>query len=396
MRGRGGTIRGRRLLLAGLALACAAPASAGAQLHEFVGPIHEHTAYSDGQPGTRPAQAFAQVRSFGNDFMGLTEHSDTFDLPIVTNTDCFEPQVIASCALADQEQPENSFRKWAAMAEQTDAATDESFVGIRGFEWTNDHHGHLNVLFSTHYTNAKIDGGYADMGSFWSWFTRPVSQRGGADGLGIFNHPGRRTIGEIVPGGFLGPVDPGTPQPGANWDDFRHVPAADARMVGMELFNGGSEYGDWYVAALDQGWHVGAIGAEDTHDTSWGVPEDPKTVVLAGELVRPALREALLARRFYAIRRAGIRLEFEAEGLPMGSRLSVPAGGQLDLSGSTNAPGAALELVTGGGEVVASSAGPALSATRPAAAAERWYFLRALGGDGRPLAYSSPIWVGAG
>ena len=387
MRGRGA------LLLVGLALACAAPGAAWAQLQEFVGPIHEHTAYSDGQPGTRPAQAFAQVRSLGNDFMGLTEHSDTFHLPIVTNTDCFEPAVLPTCALSDQQQPENSLRKWDAMAEQTDAATDAAFVGIRGFEWTNDRHGHLNVLFSTNHTNAKVDGGYVDMGFFWSWFTRPVAQGGGADGLGIFNHPGRRTIGEIVPGGFLSPVDPGTEQPGTNWDGFRHVPAADGRMVGMELFNSGSQYGEWYAQALDRGWHVGAIGAEDTHDTTWGVPEEPKTVVLAATLDREALREALMARRFYAIRRAGIRLEFEAEGQPMGSHLALPAGEQLDFTGSTNAAGAGLELVTGGGQVVASSSGGTLAATRPVAAAERWYFLRAVGGDGRPLAYSSPVWV---
>ena len=170
-----------------------------------MGPIHEHTAYSDGQPGTRPAQALAQVRALGNDFMGLTEHSDTFDLPIVTNTSCLTPQVLLSCALSDQQQPANSFRKWAAMAEQTEAATDADFVGIRGFEWTNDRHGHLSVLFSANHTNAKIDGGYVDMSFFWSWLTKVVEHGGGADALGIFNHPGERSVGEVLPGGVLGP-----------------------------------------------------------------------------------------------------------------------------------------------------------------------------------------------
>jgi hypothetical protein len=387
-----------------LALACALPAAdaRAAELNEYVGPIHEHTAYSDGAPRTRPSDAFASAKGFGNDFMGLTEHSDTFELPIVTNTDCLSPQ-IADCVLADQQEPANSFRKWPAMAEQTDAATDSGFVGIRGFEWTNDRHGHLNVLFSSNYTNAKRDGGYLDMGFFWSWFTTPVAQGGGADGLGIFNHPNRRSIGDVVPGGFLSPVDPGTEQPGANWDDFRHVPAADGRMVGIELFNGGTDYGarggdgdrGWFAHALDRGWHVGAIGAEDAHSPTWGTPEDPKTVVLATGLTRPALREAIQARRFYAIRRRGVTLGFTAGGAQMGSRLQRQAGEPLAFHGTTNVPGGTLELVSSGGATVATAAGE-LSATRPVLAVEKYYFLRVRDAAGKPVGYSSPVWVETG
>ena len=57
-----------------------------------------------------------------------------------------------------------------------------------------------------------------------------------------------------------------------------------ARMVGMELFNGGADYGarggdgtdGWYAQALDRGWHIGAIGAEDAHDAYWGTPGGPQ------------------------------------------------------------------------------------------------------------------------
>ena len=37
------------------------------------------------------------------------------------------------------------------------------FTGFRGFEWTSDRFGHINVYFSRNDTNAKIDGGYATM-----------------------------------------------------------------------------------------------------------------------------------------------------------------------------------------------------------------------------------------
>jgi hypothetical protein len=391
---------GGRLALACAALvallAGAAPASAW---EAFEGPIHEHTAYSDGEPRTRPADAFAAVRERGSDFMALTEHSDTLLLPIVTNLDCLDPAVLPACVIADQVNRVDSLRKWDAMAEQTDAATDDAFAGIRGFEWTNDRHGHISVLFSHNNTNAKIDLGYLTMDAFWSWLARPATEGGGSDGLAIFNHPGQREISDLVPGGFLDFL-PDIPLPGSRWDDLRYVPAVDHQVVGIELFNGNGDYGDpdgthpagSYGLALDRGWHVGAIGAEDTHDRSWGVPRKPKTVILAGELTRSSLREALEARRFYAIRRAGVRLGFTANGQPMGSRLAKPETGEaIAFAASTNVPGATIELVASGGEVVASGT-ETLEVSHPYDG-ERWFFVRVRDAEGASVAYSSPVWL---
>ena len=77
-------------------------------------------------------------------------------------------------------------------------------------------------------------------------------------------------------------------------------------MVGLELFNG-SDYGDAdaihpagsYGEALDKGWHVGAVGAEDTHDTDWGLPvqaqdRDPRAGADPRRPARRAARPALL------------------------------------------------------------------------------------------------------
>ncbi len=373
-------------------LAIALPASSASAFNTYEGAIHEHTAYSDGEPGKRPADAFGAVRDRGSDFMFSTEHSDTEWVPVVTNTVCLGPRIL-ECVGGDATNPLDALRKWAATAEQADAATNANFVGVRGFEWTNDHHGHLSVLFSQKTTNAKIDGSYLSMDFFWNWFTRSPGAGGGADALGVFNHPGAREVSDLLPGGFLSFL-PAIPLPGANWDDFKHIPAADGRMVGMELFNGGTDYSGSYVRALDKGWHVGAIGAEDTHDTSWGVPEERKTVMLASALTRAGLREAMEARRFYAVHRAGLRMTFTADGAEMGARLTRAAGAPVQFEAATNQPGATVELVTSGGQVVASGAG-ALSLARPAAAAERWYFVRVKNAAGDAVAYSSPIWVAA-
>ena len=386
-------------MLAALVAASLLCGSGSAAAQTFEGTIHEHTAYSDGEPGTRPADAFAAVRERGSDFMFSTEHSDTFELPIVTNTKCLGPP-LPTCAVADQKNPGDSLRKWPAIAEQADAANaDGAFTAVRGFEWTDDRHGHINVLFSRNYTNTKRDGSYAAMDFFWDWFTKPAAQGGGADALATFNHPGRRELGELVPGGFLSPFTPDSEIEGSDWNAFAHVPAADGRMVGLELFNG-SDYGDAddihpagsYGEALDKGWHVGAVGAEDTHDTDWGLPSKHKTVILADALTRNGLRSALEARRFYAIRRAGIRMDFTANGQSMGSRLTAGPGDPLQLDASSDVPGATLELVTSGGAVVATGAG-SLSVARPASAGERWYFVRVRDAAGQSVAYSSPVWV---
>jgi hypothetical protein len=116
-------------------------------------------------------------------------------------------------------------------------------------------------------------------------------------------------------------------------------------------------------------------------------------VILATGLTRPALREAMEARRFYATRRSGVTLGFTAGGAQMGSRLRRQAGEPLAITGTTDVPGATLELVSSRGATVATANGGELSATRPAAAGEKYYFLRVRDAAGKPVGYSSPVWV---
>ena len=196
----------------------------------LVGPLHEHSGYSDGWPGSTPGTYYASAKGFGNDFLASGEHSDSADLPMVVSENCLDPEVFASCASADP-NPVNSFRKWDATLEYAQAATDASFVGIRGFEWTSDVFGHINVYFSTHDANAKTDGGYGvTTETFWQWFSLPTLAGGGDDGLGTFNHPGSKCS--------LDETDAT-----CNWNDFAYRPEADARMVGIEVYNDTRDYG---------------------------------------------------------------------------------------------------------------------------------------------------------
>src|SRR5690606_18859554 len=65
---------------------------------------------------------------------------------------------------------------------------------------------------------------------------------------------------------------------GANWNDLAFVPGVDERVVGIEV-NGGDDLG-WYVRALDNGWHLGPVAAEDEHGREWSSTADGKTAIL--------------------------------------------------------------------------------------------------------------------
>jgi hypothetical protein len=388
--------RRRTALALALALALVAPAldllparaadpQPAIDTHSYqalVGGMHGHSGYSDGYPGSTPADAFANAKRHGNAFFAMSEHSDNADLPVTANEECLGAGVV-TCPGGDPHQPANALRKWDATAEQAAAATTADFTAARGFEWTSDRFGHINVYFSRNDANAKADGGYATMDAFYQWFGRHPSLGGGNDGLATFNHPGDKKLHAS--------------DPALNWNDFAYVPEADDRMVGIELYNTGRDYGDQYVRALNKGWHVGAVGAEDLgHDRGdeWGGPTVAKTVVLAERNDAAAIRAALLARRFYAVRTPATRLDFTVDGAVMGSRLARAAGASLPVTAAVNRADAIVQLVASTGEVVSGTGTLNTTVTVPAGGG--WYFVRAAAPDGQSLGYSSPVWITPG
>ena len=389
---------------ASVASAAGGRAETPSGLRAYVGAMHEHSAYSDGWPGSRPRDYYESAARYGLDFLGGSDHSENMGLPLVLSEACIGQgrggdEILATqCALADPVNPVDSFRKWDATAEQASAVQAEhpGFSAFRGFEWSSDRFGHISVYYSRNWTSAYADGGYADMATFWRWFTTSPLAGGGSDAIATFNHPGAKKLdltGDPSDTGF-------------NWNDFEYVPAADKRMVGVEVFNDTKEYGSAggpyregsYVHALDKGWHLGAVGAEDLGHRkppadNWGGPEWAKTVVLAPANSPEAIRAALVERRFYSVGpgQSALRMSFTVDGEPMGARLNRRTGAVLRFAARVTDPQVALELVTSGGKVVARGQG-ALRERRRAGDGERWYFVRARRGD-TVVAYSSPVWT---
>lgn len=304
--------------------------------------LHNHSHFSDGRGD--PAQFYRRIGQAGIDVAALTDHAtapDTVYGPDVgPGPACFAPP------------------DWDSTGVLADAATtDGEFVALRGFEWSSPLAGHSNVWFSSgwtsplgvippslahpgHVSQSHWDDDQDGVEGFHSWLKRSARERGrggGSDGLFGFNHPGRE------PGRF---------------GRFRCEPTLRPRMVSIEMFNKTEDFlyqGLWeggtspLVECLDAGWQPGIIGTSDEHDPDWGQAVGKGRAGLwVTELSRRGVREALQARRFYATREKGLRIDAAANGRRMGGivdHTDGPVRFQVDIAQFDVADGSAVALV---------------------------------------------------
>jgi hypothetical protein len=360
--------------------------------------LHNHTWLSDGAGD--PRLAFGSMRSAGLDVAALTDHSRW-----------------ASAFLNVRKAPgwtgidARAWRQTIALAEA--ANDDGEFVALHGFEWSHAAYGHMNVWNSRGFTDPLRTA--PTMGRFWRWL-----EHSGSDGLAGFNHPG---TGRLRFGGF------------------GYRPALAERLVSLELFNKLDEYlfkdterggQSPLCQCLDAGWRVGLLGVTDEHGPDWGHPEGKGRAGLwVRELTRAGVLEALAARRFFASRVKGLRLDAALTSLAgggggrarMGTAVAHPGGPvriEADLDRGPAFQGRALNLqvLRPGGRLPVLAA--ALEVTlggpeSPVAALELdldpadgdWLVLRVTDpaeppdprapGEwarlGRGIAYSSPFWL---
>lgn len=329
--------------------------------------MHNHSLLSDGDGN--PANAFDLMRERGLDVAALTDHASGEPAP-GDSSQCDEGTCGRTLSLTDA--------GWEYVRELADAANDPAngYIAIRGFEWTSVTQGHVNVWFSSEFTDPTKTGGLvgpeaaatfiADnsggdpisaagmaafedspapgMAGFYQWLqTEPQTPGwgGGLDGIGGFNHPGRE------PGRF---------------GNFGHLAGVHDRIVSMEIMNRNDDYlfeGVKYGArsplqqCLDAGWRVGLLGVTDEHgEDAWGRDVSQTGKGRAGLWVRQdlpynrmAIKEAMTARRFFATNKSGLRLDLTAMSMPstetvrMGQTLAHASGTvvfDLDIDG-TNA-----------------------------------------------------------
>ncbi|MBS41996.1 MAG: hypothetical protein CMH83_02220 [Nocardioides sp.] len=366
--------------------------------------LHNHTLLSDGDGD--PAQAFVSMRSAGLDVAALTDHA--------TLSDSVLGEVLAGILPPEYKQvagiTPGDFARTARLADRADR--DGRFTAIRGFEWSEPLLGHVNVWFSEHYIDVVQAG---VMQPLLDWLRREpgLVLDGGAGALAGFNHPGRE------PGRF---------------QEFRYDARVRARVVSLELFNREDDYlfegyredgrSSPLVACLNGGWRTGILGVTDEHGTDWGFPEGKgRTGLWVKEHSRAGVKEAMRARRFFATRTSGLRVDATATSggrtVRMGGRLRHDRGPvrlRLDLARGAEWRGRRLQVqvlrpgtvVPEVADVVDFEVGPVVELSVPVRAHEGdWMLLRIAdptqlnatpGPAGHPgnrlgIAYTSPWWI---
>ncbi|HEX4101704.1 MAG: CehA/McbA family metallohydrolase [Pseudonocardiaceae bacterium] len=256
--------------------------------------LHNHTLLSDGAGD--PDAAFPTMRDAGLDVAALTDHA--------VRGAAVEGTGAGGTPWIGLDRA--GWRRTGKLAEAYDRPGE--FTAIRGFEWSHPQVGHVNAWFTDDFTDVATHRG---IGELYTWLSQ-VGERNGVAGAGLagFNHPAREA------GRFGG---------------FRHSVAATEQMVSLEMFNRTDDYlfvgvaaggTSPLVACLNAGWRTGLLGVSDEHTANWGLqPGTGRAGLWVVEHSRAGVAEALRARRFFATRVPGLRVDATAGGMRMGSML---------------------------------------------------------------------------
>ena len=323
----------------------------------YFGQLHAHTNLSDGQGSVEEAFLHAS-QAPDLDFFAVTEHSNSFD-----NADL--GSLTGNGAVISQ--------KWAAGKAAAQAVTNESFVGIFGYEMTWQEElaiGHINTFG----TSGWLTRDQAGMDTLEGYLEALAAA---PNAVNQFNHPG------MAYGDF------------ANFSEYD--PVQDARMHLLEV---GSEnsfraYGA-YTKALNEGWHLAPSISENNHNGNWGTVSQARTVVLAQELTESAIYDAVRNFRVYATEDADLKIEYRLNDRIMGSIMGEAAvlTAEILLEDGSGDPIGLVEVITDGGVVAESITVPESSSlvTLEVPSGGSYYYLRIVR-DGAIAAVTAPVWM---
>ena len=263
------------------------------------------------------------------------------------------------------------------------------FVALSGYEWTSWLHGHRHVLFFSDHSEilSSLDPRYETPEQLWSALE-------GLEAISVAHHSAG------------GPVS-------TNWSfipDTRVEPVTEIISVhgsSEAVDSPGRIYdgvdGNFVRDALGQGAFFGFVGSGDSHDghpglSHLGSPSGGLVAIFTEELSRPAVLQALRARRVYATNGPRIWLRVGLDEHPMGSVLGPSLGPtqRLEIAAASTAPIDRVELIRSGEvtEVL-----PGLDALEwsesldiPSLKPGEYLYLIVFQRDGG-IAWSSPIYV---
>lgn len=353
-----------------------------APYHTYWGDVHGHTGDSDGRGTVAEYLTHARGPDARLDFAIVTDHDFGNGPPWRL------PQEV-----------------WKRTQEVVEAATvPGEFVAIAGYEWTSQAKYWSKFEGATP-SEGLFEGAPRNYNHKIIYFPCPVPY--------IFSAKDSQTstpdlLASAVArvGGLVHNAHPGSgPDASDQWD---YTAASAGVIVNTEvlpnvLWHEGTRYElnveDVLGRFLGRGGKTGFVGGSDTHD---GKPS-ARTAVLARELTREAIFDALRHRRCYAITNARIALDFRIQGHWMGEEVELAPGEApaLSLHVEGTQPLAEVSILRNGVVWVSLRPGErALSWQQvdDPLVGSAYYFVRVTQVDadahGNPSrAWSSPIWV---
>ena len=358
-----------------------------AQYQLYFGQLHSHTTYSDGSGSLETALEYIGnlPESANVDFVAFTDHSNYFDASGAANPEGALYDM--SLATASSQALWSAYK--TAVADFNAAQSD--VVAIAGFEMTwSGGPGHINTfntpgIVSRNNTTLNSKTNDAGMKAYYALLSQPE----GADSISQFNHPGD-TFGTFTDFAY--------------WDAL-----IDTRIQLVEVGNGEGQIGaggyypsyEYYIMALDKGWHVAPSNNQDNHKGKWGNANDARDVILTDDFSEEGIYQAIRDRRVYATEDKNLEILYTVNGNQLGSVLEeVPE--ELNLNVQVYDPDATdsiskVEVVVNSGKVAYTWDDPAtLAAGELTCTLEptySYYFIRVTQGDG-DLAVTAPVWVG--
>lgn len=359
-----------------------------AQYQRYFGQLHSHTQYSDGSGSLDTALDYVKdlPESANIQFVAFTDHSNYFDSKDAPN----EEAALYDASLVKDSDSSHSWKTYKDTIAKFNASQSD-VIAIGGFEMTwSGGPGHINT-FNTEgvvsRNNKTLNNKTSDAGM--KAYYALLSQSEGIDSISQFNHPGTTF---------------GTFSDFAYWDGV-----IDSRIYMVEVGNGEGQIGaggyypsyEYYIMALDKGWHVAPTNNQDNHKGRWGNANDARDVIITDNFSEEGIYEAIRERRMYSTEDKNLELGYTVNGNMMGSTIStVPEA--LDIEVSVADPDKAdsiskVEIVANSGNVVYTwDDSDELAAgllTAQLAPSYSYYFVRVTEADG-DLAVTAPVWVG--
>ncbi len=352
-------------------------------LKPYFGQLHSHTAeYSDGSGTLQNGLDYIKNISKEDNvqFVSFTDHSNYFDTTATANPEA---------ALGDisKATPE-SRAKWETYTNtmRTFNGQNNGVLAVPGFEMTwSGGPGHINTfntqgIVSRNNTTLNNKTGNAGMRAYYELLKE------NPESISQFNHPGT-TFGTFA--------------------DFAYLdPEIDERISMIEVGNGEGAIGssgyfpsyEYYIQALDKGWHLAPTNNQDNHKGNWGNSNNARSVIITDDFSEKGLLKGMNGMSMYSTEDKNLDIMFTVNDQIMGSVIKeVP--GSLHIEASINDPDdsriGTVEIVVNGGRVIEQKIFNSNSAVLDFNLAPEYsyYFLRVIQPD-KDIAVTAPVWVG--